>query len=155
MVIEATLPRDTSIKLSLLLFFNNKGLYIYLLACGLVTAFALYSSNYGLLFLAWIPYAVYIVLGVSSAFRQNPAGKESTDQLPTRYTFTNTEIITKTAQAEGKLNWADFAKWEILAKSYILFHSKGFVLAIPQTAVPAEKVADFEALLRDKINMKR
>jgi membrane protein implicated in regulation of membrane protease activity len=151
MVIEATLPRETSIKLSLLLFFNNKGLYIYLLACGLVTAFAIYSHNYGLLFLAWIPYAVYVVLGLSNAFRKNPADKESSHQQPTRYTFTNTEVVAKTAQGEGALKWTDFTKWEILAKSYVLFHADGFILAIPQAAVPPDKVADFESLLRDKI----
>ena len=155
MVIEATLPRETSIKLSLLLFFYNKGLYIYLLACALVTAFAIYSSNYGLLFVAWLPYGVYVVLGVSNAFRRNPAGKEPAHRLPTRYTFSDTEIITKTAQGEGRLKWTDFAKWQILAKSYVLFHSKGFILAIPQTAVPPEQTAAFEALLRDKIKMSR
>ena len=148
MVIESTLPKSTYIRLSLLLFFQNKSLYLYLLVCGLVTVYALSNSNYLLLFLAWLPYLGYLLLGVLTTLRHS-AAEDQPFLLPTRYTFQKNDILTKTSLGDGNFKWDDFVQWRLLAECYVLFHQQGFMLAIPR-----EDIRDpgaFEQMLRERI----
>lgn len=150
MVIDSTMPKSTFIRLSLLLFFQNKFLYIYLVVCGLVTAYALSTGNYGLLFVAWVPYLAYLVLGLITTLRKSSADDQPV-LLPTRYTFQKKEIITKTRLGEGNFTWDEFIEWRTLADCYILLHQDNFVLAIPKSSIPKKEVAPFETMLNEKI----
>lgn len=152
MVIESTMPKETYVKLSLLLFFQNKFLYIYLIVCGLVTAYALSSSNYGLLFVAWVPYLAYLALGIITTYR-NSSKADSPFLLPTRYSFQKKEITTITPQGEGTFKWDEFVQWRTMADCYILQHEKNFILAIPKDSVPAREVEAFERMLTEKIGI--
>ncbi|MCB0163901.1 MAG: YcxB family protein [Anaerolineae bacterium] len=150
MVIDSTMPKSTYIRLSLLLFFQNKFLYIYLAVCGLVTAYALSTGNYGLLFIAWLPYLAYLALGIFTTVR-NSSAENQPFLLPTRYTFQKKEITTKTSLGEGNFKWDEFIQWRTLADCYILLHQDNFILAIPKSAVPKKEVEAFETMLKERI----
>ena len=150
MVINSTMPKSTFIRLSLLLFFQNKFLYIYLIVCGVVTAYALSIRNYGLLFVAWLPYVAYLALGIITTIRKS-SGEDQPFLLPTRYIFQKKEIITKTSSGEGKFSWDEFIQWRTLADCYILLHQNNFVLAIPKSSVPKKETEAFETMLNERI----
>ena len=150
MVINSTMPKSTYVRLSLLLFFQNKWLYIYLVICGLITAYAISASNYGLLFVAWVPYIAYLALGLITTLR-NSNNDDLPFLQPTRYTFKKDEITTQTPQGEGTFKWDEFVQWKTMADCYILLHEKNFILAIPKDSIPAREVASFETMLAEKI----
>lgn len=150
MDIETTLPRSTYIRLSLLLFFRNKFLYLYLAVCALITAYGLSIGNYGLVGLAWLPYLAYLLLGIVTTLR-NSNTEDQPFLLPTRYTFSQTEIVTRTSLGEGRFWWSDFAGWRVLADCYVLFHKEGFILAIPQSSIPTSASGPFRRMLNEKI----
>lgn len=150
MVINSTMPKSTYVRLSLLLFFQNKFLYIYLAICGLITAYALTANNYNLLFIAWLPYIGYLSLGLITTYR-NSSKEDSPFLQPTRYTFTKKEVTTKTPQGEGKFKWSEFVQWKTMVDCYILLHEKSFILAIPKDSVPARDVEPFEKMLNERI----
>ncbi|HMQ56116.1 MAG TPA: YcxB family protein [Anaerolineae bacterium] len=148
MVIDTALPKATYIRLSLLLFFQNRAFYIYLLICGIITVYALSTETYLLLLIAWLPYAGYLIAGLLATWR-NASDKTLPFLLPTRYTFQNQEILTKTDLGEGKFKWTDFVQWRSLANCYVLFHQQGFILAIPRSDVKNRTA--FERMLNEKI----
>jgi len=151
MNINVTLPKSTVARLGLLLFFQNKGLFIYLAACGVVTAYTLSTGNYGLLFVAWVPYLFYVFLGIFNVFRHT-RNDENPQLLPTRYTLTGAGITAKTKLGENKFGWDEFKGWQVIAGNVVLFHAQGFIFAIPKKDVPVEKYVKFERYLREYIS---
>lgn len=113
MVIDSTMPKSTFIRLSLLLFFQNKFLYIYLIVCGVVTAYALSIRNYGLLFVAWLPYVAYLALGIITTIRKS-SGEDQPFLLPTRYIFQKRKLSLKHPRGKGSshgMNSSSGALW--------------------------------------------
>lgn len=150
MNINVTLPKSAVTRLGFLLFFQNKGLYIYLAAVGVVTVYSLNSGNYGLLFVAWLPYIFYVFLGVFGVVRQT--NREDNPQLlPTQYTFSSTGVTVKTKLGENKFGWDEFKGWQTVAGTVVLFHTQGFILAIPKKDVPVAKYVKFEQYLKGNI----
>lgn len=150
MNINVTLPKSTITRLGLLLFFQNKGLYIYLIACGVITAYTLSTGKYGLLIVAWIPYLFYVFLGIFSIFRQT-RNDDNPQLLPTRYTLNSTSITSKTKLGENTFRWDEFKGWQVVAGNFVLFHTQGFIFAIPKKDVPVEKFTRFERYLKEYI----
>ncbi|RME76402.1 MAG: YcxB family protein [Chloroflexi bacterium] len=146
MHIKTTLSKSTAVKLSLWLFFQNKGLYLYLLACAVITAYALYRDNYGLLMVAWIPYLFYVGLGIYSAFRH--AGPRGADSEAVEYVVGEKGLVVQSAGQKKHFDWQEFGGWKRLAGTYVLFHRDGFMLAIPQADIPAGQTIPLETTLR-------
>jgi len=148
MIINVTLPKNVITRLAFLLFFQNKGLYIYLVAVGLVTVYSLSSGNYGLLIVAWLPYLFYVGLSIFNIWHQT-RNNDNPQLLPTRYTFSSTGISVKTSLGENSFEWSEFKGWQMVAGNFVLFHSQGFIFAIPQKDVPIEKFVKFERYLKE------
>lgn len=145
-VIETQVPKNTFLRLSLLMFFQNKMLYVYLVACAIVTFIALSQANYGLLIVAWFPYVMYVVLGIVNAMRG--AQKE---YPVTRYTFDDKAVLVENSLGKDTFSWVDFKSWRNMLGCYILLHNNGFMLAIPHTSVGPGQMPILESLLRDNI----
>jgi len=146
MTINVTLPKNVVTRLAFLLFFQNKGLYIYLAAVGVVTVYALSSGKYGLLIVAWLPYLFYVGLSVVNILRQT-RNDDNPQLLPTQYNFSSANITVKTKAGENKFEWDEFKGWQVVAGIFVLFHTQGFIFAIPKKDVPAEKFVRFERYL--------
>lgn len=150
MNINVTLPKSTITRLGLLLFFQNKGLYIYLVASGVVTAYTLSTGNYGLLIVAWLPYLFYVFLGIFNILRQTRRD-DNPQLLPARYTLSGSGITVKTKLGENKFGWDEFKGWQVVAENFVLLHSEGFIFAIPKKDIPTEKLAKFQRYLKEYI----
>ena len=150
MVIETSLSREQFIRLSILQHIQRKTFYFYAITCAVITAYAVTRGAYILLAIAWIPFILYLLLGILSAFRDG-ADKNQPYFLPTRYEFSKRGIEISTSQGQSQLTWEHFARWKIMAQCYVLFLTGGPILAIPRSALSTTQAPKLESLLRNHI----
>ena len=150
MVIETNLSRELFIRLSILRHIQRKSFYFYAILCAVLTAYALVQGPYILLLAAWIPFGLYLILGLVEAIRGS-ADKSQPYFLPTHYEFTKDGVSISTSQGSSQLEWGHFAGWKFMARCYVLILAAGPILAIPRAAVPLTQIARFETMLRDHI----
>ena len=146
MTIETRLSKEQFIRLSILRHIQRKTFYFWAFVCAVLTAYALLRGPYLLLLGAWVPFLLYLLVGVLGAFRAG-ADENQPYFLPTRYEFTKQGVSVSTAQNSSHLQWQHFAQWKMMARCYVLVLSAGPILAIPTTAVPPARIPEFESLL--------
>lgn len=154
MVIETSLSREQFVRLAILRHFQRTTFYIYATLCAGLTAYALVQGTALLLLVAWVPFLLYIMVGVIGAWRAS-RDKASPVFLPTRYEFTPQGVAISTRRGNTNLDWDHFSEWRTMLNCYILVLTGGAILAIPQAAVPPHQTAGFEKLLTDKLGRSR
>lgn len=146
MIIEAQLTRDQFIRLAILYHLQRKQFYFFALTAAVVTAFALFAAQPVLLVVVWVPFLMYVGVGVFGAYKEgndenNPVFK------PTRYKFTDAGVAIGNPDHDSQLVWEHFSGWSMIAKMYVLKLKNGQILAIPQEAVSSTQSPKFRALL--------
>ncbi len=150
MLIETQLTKDQFVRISILRHFQRKQFYFYAITCALVTVFAVLQQIYILLAVAWLPFLLYIGIGVYGAISSG-SNPDHPAYLPTKYKFTNNGVTITNAQGESELSWQYFTHWKVAVNCYLIELKAGSALVIPQSAVAATKKAKFEALLDQNI----
>lgn len=150
MTVETTLTREQFIRLSLLRHIQRKTFYFYAIMCAVLTAYALVWGPQLLLLVAWVPFILYLLLGLIGALRDGN-NKEHPLFQPTRYQFDHKGLSIKSNQGQSQLEWQHFAGWKTMAACYVLFLKAGPMIAIPQSAFSAPQIPEFEGLLRQHI----
>jgi hypothetical protein len=150
MTLEAKLARSQFIRLAILHHIQRRQFYFYALTAALVTVAAVVLEYYALLVVVWLPFLLYLGIGVVGAYR---AGNDETNPAlqPTTYRFTDKGIKVTSGQESSELSWNQFATWSIVARTYVLTLQNGSMLAIPQSAVAAPQVAKFRTILNKHI----
>ena len=150
MLIETQLTKDQFVRISILRHFQRKQFYFYAVTCALVTVFAALQQIYILLAVAWLPFLLYMGIGLYGAI-SGGSNPDHPAYLPTKYTFTDTGITISNAQGESQLPWQHFVHWKVSLNCYLIELKAGSALVIPQASVPLTKKAKFEALLNKYI----
>ena len=150
MVIETTLSREQFIRLSIWRHIQRKTFYFWALTCAALTAFAILRGPQVLLVAAWLPFLLYLLLGIVTAFKQ-VTDKTSPLFLPTRYEFTDKGVAVSSQQGNSQLKWSHFAAWKVIAGCYVLVLAAGPIVAIPKSAVPVTQMSRFEGLLKKHV----
>ena len=150
MVIETSLTRDQFIRLSILRHFQRIHFYVFALTAAGLTAWGLLRGPLIFILVGWIPFFVYIIVGVITAVKD---GRDEDNPIfsSTRYEFTKKGVSINSKAGNSNLAWQDFIGWKMMTKCYVLTLSSGAILAIPQTAVPINQIAKFESLLNRNI----
>lgn len=150
MKVETTLSKEQFIRLAIWRHIQRRNFYFYAFTCAAVSAYALTRGVYILLPVVWIPFILYLALGIIGAFRDS-ADKNQPYFLPTQYEFTDQGVSVSTKQGRSELAWDKFTGWKKIAQCYILILTAGPILAIPESAVPTTQVVKLESLLRNHI----
>lgn len=150
MVIDARLSRRQFIRLAILRHLQRPGFYLFAGICAFLSAYALLQGVPLVLLAGWAPFLLYIALGVLGALRagRNP---RNPSLAQTRYAFTDEGIAVRALRQESHIPWAQVWSWRVLLNCYVVTLAGGFILVIPQEAVPPHQRAAFEALLRERI----
>lgn len=146
MNIEATLTPDQFVRLSILQHFQRRQFYFFALTAAAVTAYTIFSGVYIMLAVVWIPFGLYVGIGIYGAYKEsrdvnNPVFR------PTTYKFTAAGVAISSAVHNSQLSWEHFSGWGMVANIYVLKLKNGQILAIPQAAVSASQAPKFRALL--------
>ena len=150
MLIETQLTKDQFVRVSILRHFQRKQFYFYAVTCALVTVFAVLQQIYILLAVAWLPFLLYIGIGVYGAI-SGGSDPDHPAYLPTKYKFTNSGVTISNVQGESQLSWQHFTHWKVAVNCYIIELKAGSALVIPQSSVAPTKKAKFEAILDKNI----
>lgn len=151
MIIEATLSKDQFIRLSILQHIQRGRFYFYALTCAGVTAYVIFLGGPNLfLLVAWIPFILYLALGILSAF-QDSAAKNNPHLQPIRYRFSSKGVSISSDPNKSNLEWKHFTTWQTVAACYVLTLTDGAILAIPTAALSTEQKPKFEAMLDEYI----
>ncbi len=151
MTIETTLSRDQLVRISILRHFQRTPFYVYAALCAAATGYALFIGPPIFLLLGWVPFLLYILLGVVGAIQAGRA-KDAPYFLPTRYEFTQEGVTMSTARGQSRIPWKNFDYWQKIAGCYVLILKSRLIIAIPQSAIPAAQVSTFEGMLRKQID---
>ncbi len=150
MVIKTSLSQGEFIRLSIFQHIQRKPFYFFALLCAALTAVALVTGPRILLAGAWIPFGLYLLLGIVNAILDS-YNKENPYALPTRYEFTKKGVTISTEQDKDQLKWQDFSEWKVISKCYVLTITGGSIMAIPQKALTVVQRPQFEILLNKYI----
>lgn len=150
MVIEARLSKNQFVKLAITRHLQRTTFYFYALTVSAVTAYVILGGDFILLLVAWLPFMLYIILGVMNAFRSG-ADESLPIFLPTRYTFGEQGVEVSSSAGQSTVEWSQFSVWKRLARCYVLVLVSGQIIAIPEAAVANQHVKQFETLLRTHI----
>lgn len=150
MVIETQLSQEQFLRLSVLRHLQRPNFYVYAILCAGVTAYAIVQNRYSFILLGSLPFVVYILLGVVSAYRASRV-KDAPYFLPTKYEFTERGVSISTPQGQSQLTWDQIESWKQLVNCYVLVLTGGAILAIPRESIPPHRAERFEQLLRKHI----
>lgn len=148
MTIKTTLTRTQFIRLSLWRHFNRLTFYFYAVTASAVTAYAFVYESYIWLLVGWLPFVIYLGVGVFTAW-QTSRDEQNPIFLPTEYKFDKSGVMIYSAQGDSQLGWELFQNWKTIAQCYVLQLRSGPILAIPKIDVPITKRNKFENLLDD------
>ncbi|WP_129631252.1 YcxB family protein [Candidatus Oscillochloris fontis] len=150
-VIEAHLQPGHFFRVSLLRHIQRTSFYFYALtAAGLSALAYTMTVSYLVLLVAWIPFVIYLVLGLVNAI----VGSRRADQpyfLPTRYEFGDHALKLRTIQGASEVAWDDFREWRKVVGCYVLYLNAGAVIAIPLEDVTKGRESAIEGFLKQKI----
>ncbi len=156
--VDLNMTRSLFVKINLRLLLKNWGIYAWI---GVSLAFAVFvfwgfGQNTTSLVAACILFPVLLLVGFSfpmlNILSQARSPRNAGYFAPMHLSFDESGVITTSAKGQGKMLWKSFIYWKKAAGCYILVISKSAFIAIPQSAVPADRVGDFEALLHDRVN---
>ena len=150
MVIETNLTKDQFVRLSILRHFQRIHFYVFALIAAGLTAWGLMRGPLIFILVGWVPFLVYIFVGVFTAVKD---GRDEDNPVfsSTRYEFTKKGVSIDSKVGKSNLGWQDFISWKTMTKCYVLTLTSGAILAIPQTAVPVNQITKFESLLNRNI----
>lgn len=152
MVVNAQLTKSQFIRLSILYHIQRKQFYFFALTAAAVTGYSMYSKTYVLLAVVWIPFLMYLGIGIFGAYREG-SNENNPVYLPTRYEFSDTGIMISNEENEGKLNWDQLVNWQVIAKTYVLTLKNGQILAFPQNALSSMESPRLKSLLNKHIKV--
>lgn len=146
MTIDVQLTRSQIIRLAILYHIQRKQFYFYAITAAVISAVAIFQQIYPLLVVVWLPFLLYLIVGIYGAYRDgskvdNPA------LLPTTYKFSDTGVTISNKQGSSQLSWNQLAGWSIIAGTYVITLKQGSMLAIPQSALTTTQVAKFKGML--------
>ena len=150
MIIKTKLERSQFIRLAILYHIQRKSFYFFAITAAIITAFAVTQQLYALLVVVWLPFILYLGVGVFGAYRDS-SNPENPVLQPTTYRFDQKGVDIESISGHSQLTWTQFQKWSIVARIYVLTLNSGQMLAIPQSAVSATQVARFRAMLNRHI----
>ena len=151
MTINVALTKNQYIRLAILRHIQRKHFYFYAILCAAFSAYAFIQGPQMLLLVAWVPFLLYLGVGIFDAVREG-TNPNNPLLLPTRYTFSKKGVAIKGIQGESELQWSHFNTWKVVANCYVLALATGPILAIPQIAIPTADRSKFEALLSNQID---
>lgn len=153
MTIKAKLTKDQLFRLALLRHMERPTFFFNAFTSAALIAYATWKDIYIILFVAWMPFTLYIALGVFEAWR-NSRDRNNPLLLSTSYEFTDAGVSITTSLAKSSLEWKQFDKVKVMIDCYVFTLNGGQIIAIPRTDVAANHKQDFENLIREKISRK-
>lgn len=148
MEIESTLKRKTYVKLMISYALRSSFFYfvsifvIVLVVLGLLNK----SRSDFLLALPFIAMGLYYALWLLyQCFRKSYYFERR------RYIFRDDDVFVESPTAEQVIKWEGFKGWGKLSGCYCLTYLSGMFI-IPEGDIPADKIQDFENILREKID---
>ena len=135
-MLTAMLFRRSSLLFILVLFFAILAL-TFSMGIGIYLAF---------LYLGAVM-AAYAFSILNATFRQ----KNRNYFIPKKYTFSNKGVLTVSANGEHHLKWDAFIDWKRIGDFYIIYVTKHTFIVIPQSAISAGEIPDFQRLLLKQI----
>jgi len=151
MVIEASLTTNQFVRISILRHLHRSHFFFFAATCSIVTAYAIYSDRLIFLLVAWVPFAIYLAVGIVGII-QSSAANDRPYLLKTRYELSNKGIVVSNERGKSMLEWKHFSDSKLMLGCYVLFLHAGPMLAIPQTAIAPEQVNQFETMLAKYIS---
>ncbi len=150
-VIQAHLQPFHFFRISLLRHIQRSSFYFYAITAGALSALA-YTMTVSplVLFVAWVPFATYLILGFINAY----VGSRRKDEpyfLPTRYEFGEHALKLRTSQGASEVAWSDFREWRKVVGCYLFYLQSGSVIAIPLEDVTKGREPAVEDFLKQKI----
>ncbi len=150
MVIEFTLTKEQFQRLMIPRHFQRPSFYFFALAASAITVYAIMHGPLILLWAAWPPFFIYLVVGVVSVIRAS-----NRDDLPfflhTRYELSKNGVDVQTPVHNTNLPWDSFVDWGTMAQCYLLMLDGGAFLAIPKDAIAEADKIKFESFLKGYI----
>lgn len=149
MEIEIQLSRLQYARLLTAMLFRRSSLLYILVLFFAIVALAI-SMDIGMylpfLYLGAVMVA-YAFSIINATFRQ----KNRNYFIPKKYTFSNKGVLTVSANGEHHLKWDTFIDWKRIGEFYIIYVTKHTFIVIPQSAIPAGELPDFQHLLLKQI----
>ena len=150
MTIKTKLEKAQFFRLAILYHIQRKSFYFYAITAAIITVFAMTQQLYTLLVVVWLPFILYLGVGVFGAYRDSNNPENPVLHLTT-YRFDDKGVNIESSTGRSQLAWNQIQKWSIVARIYVLTLNSGQMLAIPQSAVSATQVARFRAMLNKHI----
>lgn len=151
MTIEATLSQDEFIRLAIWRHFNRRWFFFYAITAAVVTTYTtMFGATYWLLLVVWLPFALYILLGIIEAIRDSRQ-VDNPILLTTKYKFSGNGVSMSNAQGESDLTWEQFVSWRYIAQCYVLLLTGGLMIVIPKSALSTTKVTNLESMLKQYV----
>jgi hypothetical protein len=150
MVVNAKLSKRSFIRLAILRSLQRPTFYFFAVLCAVITTYAIVQGSYRILLAGWVPFAVYILIGVIGAVRAGNAPNNPV-LAPTRYTFTEEGIKVRSGKEEGEIRWNQVRMVQRLLDCYVMTLVTGQIVVFPRSAVPAAQSGAFEAMLRERV----
>jgi hypothetical protein len=150
MIIKSKLGKSQFFRLAILYHIQRKSFYFYAITAAIITVVATTQQLYALLVVAWLPFILYLGVGVFGAYRESNNPNNPVLHLTT-YRFDDKGVDIESSTGHSQLAWNQFQKWSIVARIYVLTLRSGQILAIPRSAVSAPQVARFRAVLNKHI----
>ena len=150
MTVTAQLEKSQYIRLVILQHIQRNSFYFYAITAAIVTVFAVTQRMFALFAVGWLPFILYLGVGIFGAYRagNNP---DNPALQPTTYRFTDRGVDIEWNQGQSQLKWDQVRKWSIVAHVYVLTLNNDQMLAIPQSAISTTQVARFRAMLNKHI----
>lgn len=146
MTIEVQLTQSQITRLAILYHIQRKQFYFYAITAAVISAVAIIQQIYPLLLVVWLPFLLYLAVGIGGAYRDGSKA-DNPALLPTTYQFNDTGVTVSTSQGSSQLSWNQLAGWSVIASTYVITLKQGSMLAIPQSAVKTAQVAKFKGML--------
>jgi hypothetical protein len=140
--------------MSILRHIEKPSFYFNAFTSAIFIAYAIWKDIYIILFLAWIPFVLYMALGAMEAFRVS-RDTNNVLLLPTQYTLTNDGMTLKTTLAESHLAWDYIVKMKTIMDCFVFYLENGQMIAIPREAIAANQKATFQQVVRENLVRKK
>jgi hypothetical protein len=153
MEIESELKRTTYIKYLLSLMLHSFSFYLYAVFIIVFLILAILEKWHYFLILPLSILGVtiiYCIIWLENRFFLSEDSKRFF--IKRHFTFGDDDIILKSAEYEQTFKWEDFAHWTIAGGCYVIYGSKGKSIFMSVSDVPADKVHEFEDLLKQQID---
>ncbi len=98
MTFKAKLNKDQLFRLTILRHIEKPSFYFNAFTSAIFIAYAIWQDIYLILFIAWIPFVLYMALGATDAFRSSRATKIT-------YSCSPPSIPSTTTKSSSKPRW--------------------------------------------------